>query len=128
LFRRIKDENGELWVTGKELSTHLGYKEEDAVSRIYNRHKSFFIDGRDTVDIKLMSTDGKEYDTRIFSVNCFHFESSCITSVKEKLFMAIVDNMNYIVIRYGKHLLTGNRKNLNRPIYHKNGLPQRTAT
>jgi hypothetical protein len=51
----------------RELATHLGYADIDSVSKIYERHQTFFIDGRDSVTFKLKSTDGKEYDTRCYS-------------------------------------------------------------
>ena len=61
------DEKGDKWVRSKEIANHPGYANEDAIHVIYNRHRGFFIEGKDSVTIKLIATDGKEYETRVFS-------------------------------------------------------------
>lgn len=61
------DEKGEKWIRSRELAIHLGYEHERSVNTIYSRHSSFFIDGKDSTDINLMSVDGKERPIRVFS-------------------------------------------------------------
>lgn len=63
----IVDEEGEKWIRGEEMRKHLGYEDKDSITKIYNRHKDFFIEGKDSVTVKLTATDGKEYETRAFS-------------------------------------------------------------
>lgn len=63
----IVDIEGNKWVRSQEISYHLGYARSDAVTQIYNKHKDWFQDGKDTVILKTRATDGKEYETRCFS-------------------------------------------------------------
>ena len=63
----LVDEKGEKWVRSIEIAHHLGYLNADAIMQIYSRHQDFFIEGKDSVAIKLMATDMKEYETRVFS-------------------------------------------------------------
>lgn len=65
----IIDHNGGKWLTAEQLGLALGFSEKrarDGVNNLYNRHIDEFSDG-DSVTIKLMATDGKAYNTRIFS-------------------------------------------------------------
>lgn len=65
----IIDHNGGKWLTAEQLGLALGFSEKrarDGVNNLYNRHIDEFSDG-DSVTIKLMATDGKLYNTRIFS-------------------------------------------------------------
>ncbi len=56
------------WVDGEEVGRHLGYQNPSVSIRgLYNRNKDAFIEGEDSVRIKLIRTDGKQYQTRVFS-------------------------------------------------------------
>jgi len=55
------------WVTARELAQQLGYNKRQSVTDIYNAHKNFFIEEKDSVVLNLRTTDGKKYDTRCFS-------------------------------------------------------------
>ena len=67
----IIDHDGGKWLTAEQLGLALGFSEKrarDGVNNLYNRHIDEFSDG-DSVTIKLMATDGKHYNTRIFSLS-----------------------------------------------------------
>jgi len=87
---QLVDEQGEKWVRQRELAIHLGYEGEQSVGTIYSRHSSDF-DERDSVVIKLMSTDSKEYGTRIFSFRgclkvCRHSDMPAANKVMDQLY------------------------------------------
>lgn len=65
----IIDHNGSKWLAAEQLGLALGFSEKrarDGVNNLYNRHIDEFSE-QDSVTIKLMATDGKAYNTRIFS-------------------------------------------------------------
>lgn len=62
------------WLTAEDVGRCLGYgkgKERQGITNAFNRHIDEFSE-EDSVVIKLMTTDGKSYNTRIFS------ETGCI--------------------------------------------------
>ena len=63
----LVDEQGEKWVTSRELSKHLGYGRPDAVTQIYNEHRSFFRNVEDVTTLDIRGVDGKEREVRVFS-------------------------------------------------------------
>jgi putative phage anti-repressor protein len=71
---RLIEKDGERWLTARDLGLCLGYNEansKDGIIKLYNRHLDEFTD-KDSVTVKLTATDGKAYDTRIFSPGgCF---------------------------------------------------------
>lgn len=65
----IIDHDGGKWLTAEQLGLALGFSDKrarDGVNNLYNRHIDEFQE-KDSVTIKLMATDGKYYNTRIFS-------------------------------------------------------------
>lgn len=65
----IIDHAGRKWLTAVDAGRALGYGHERAstsINTLYSRHADEFTEA-DSVDIKLVSTDGKTYMKRIFS-------------------------------------------------------------
>ncbi|WP_304672583.1 BRO family protein [Neisseria bergeri] len=65
----IIDHQGRFWLTAEDVGRCLGYgqgNERDGITRVYNRHIDEFL-SEDSVTVKLTATDGKGYDTRVFS-------------------------------------------------------------
>lgn len=65
----IIDHNGGKWLTAEQLGLALGFSQSnarDGVGRLYRRHIDEFSE-KDSVTVKLTATDGKAYETRIFS-------------------------------------------------------------
>lgn len=57
------------WLTAEDVGRCLGYaigNERDGIIRAYNRHDDEFSE-EDSVTVKLTATDGKSYNTRVFS-------------------------------------------------------------
>ena len=71
----IIDHANQRWLTAEEVGLCLGYNVANArqgIINLYNRHLDRF-DASDSVEIKLISTDSKEYRKRVFSL------AGCIT-------------------------------------------------
>lgn len=65
------EKNNQFWLASRELSKGLGYADDKSVTKIYNRHKDEFT--KEMADgVKLTSTDGKSYETLIFSPRGCH--------------------------------------------------------
>ena len=67
----IIDHNGQKWLTAEQLGLALGFtnnRARDGINNLYRRHADEFSE-EDSVTIKLMATDGKNYDTRVFSLS-----------------------------------------------------------
>ncbi len=65
----IIDYDGGKWLTAEQLGLALGFSKtnaRDGVGRLYRRHVDEFSE-KDSVTVKLTATDGKAYETRIFS-------------------------------------------------------------
>ena len=65
----IIEHQGRKWLTAEQAGRALGYNPEragDSVNNLLGRHHDEFTE-LDSVDIKLMSTDGKLYSKRVFS-------------------------------------------------------------
>ena len=65
----VIDHNGGKWLTAEQLGLALGFSKSnarDGVGRLYRRHIDEFSE-QDSVTVKLTATDGKSYETRIFS-------------------------------------------------------------
>ena len=61
--------NNRYWLTAEDVGRCLGYaagKERQGITKVFNRHIDEF-SAEDSVVIKLMTTDGKAYNTRVFS-------------------------------------------------------------
>ena len=61
--------NNRYWLTAEDVGRCLGYaagKERQGITNVFNRHIDEFSE-EDSVVIKLMTTDGKAYNTRVFS-------------------------------------------------------------
>jgi len=61
--------NNRYWLTAEDVGCCLGYaagKERQGITNVFNRHIDEFSE-EDSVVIKLMTTDGKAYNTRVFS-------------------------------------------------------------
>ena len=60
------DKDNDIFATRDQIGTALGYSESNiAISKIHNRHEDRFV-GK-TVLTKLVSTDGKAYETTLYS-------------------------------------------------------------
>lgn len=67
LSLEVRDTDGQLWLTADQLGTALGYSNSrDSVNRLFLRNRDEFTEDM-SVTVKLTATDGKEYDTRVFS-------------------------------------------------------------
>ena len=65
----IHDHQNQFWLTAEDVGRCLGYgqgNERQGITRVYNRHIDEFLP-EDSVVVKLTTTDGKSYDTRVFS-------------------------------------------------------------
>ena len=65
---QLIEKDGSRWLTARDLGLCLGYSEANArqgILKVYERHLDEFTD-KDSTVIKLISTDGKAHDTRIF--------------------------------------------------------------
>ena len=86
----IIDHDGGKWLTAEQLGLALGFsanRARDGVNNLYNRHIDEFSDG-DSVTIKLMATDGKHYNTRIFSLSGCNLLSFFANTPNAKAFRA----------------------------------------
>lgn len=77
----VIERNGEIWFKASEIAQALGYKNEDAVSRIYRRNADEFTDRMtQTIDanslkvgkVNLTAPENKELAIRIFSLRGAH--------------------------------------------------------
>lgn len=86
----IIDHNGQKWLTAEQLGLALGFssnRARDGINNLYNRHRDEFSDD-DSVTIKLMATDGKQYDTRVFSLSGCNLISFFANTPRAKEFRA----------------------------------------
>ena len=87
---QLIEKDGSRWLTARDLGLCLGYNEANArqgILNLYNRHVDEFTE-KDSVVIKLISTDGKAYDTRIFSPSGCHLLSFFASTTRAKDFRA----------------------------------------
>ena len=62
----IIDHNGEGWLTGDDIGKALEYSQpRDSIQNIFERNREVLEEY--SVTIKLMATDGKQYDTRVYN-------------------------------------------------------------
>jgi len=62
----VIDHNQERWMTGEDIGLALEYSEpRKSINNLFDRFKDELEEY--SVDIKLMSTDGKQYDTRVYN-------------------------------------------------------------
>jgi len=59
------ERDGELWFTAKDIARGLGYPDARRINDLYNRNKDELEEF--SVVCKLQTTDGKSYNTRVFS-------------------------------------------------------------
>ena len=87
---QLIEKDGNRWLTARDLGLCLGYNEGNArqgILNLYNRHLDEFTEQDSTV-IKLMTVDGKERDTRIFSPSGCHLLSFFASTTRAKDFRA----------------------------------------
>lgn len=87
---QLIEKDGQRWLTARDLGLCLGYSEANArqgILKVYERHLDEFTE-QDSVVIKLISTDGKAYDTRIFSPSGCHLLSFFANTGRAKDFRA----------------------------------------
>lgn len=70
----VDNGDNQIWVTAKQLAEALGYSDDRAVSRIYNKHSDEFTSSMTEVVESTTSTDfkGLLVKTRIFSLRGCH--------------------------------------------------------
>ena len=62
----IIDQNGEGWMIGEEIGKALEYSEpRKSINNLFDRYRDELEEY--SVDIKLVATDGKQYDTRVYN-------------------------------------------------------------
>lgn len=87
---RLIEKDGLRWLTARDLGMCLGYNEanaKDGIIKLYNRHIDEFT-AEDSVTVKLTATDGKAYNTRIFSPSGCHLLSFFANTKRAKDFRA----------------------------------------
>ena len=89
----IDQNDGQIWLTSRELGQALGYSREDAVNKIYERNADEFT-GKMTCNVKL-TLQGQARETRIFSLRGCHlvamFSRTAIAKVFRKWVLDILD-------------------------------------
>ena len=61
-----KDEHGQIWMTREQIGKALGYADpQKAIDNLHSRNKDRL--DKFSVILKLRATDGKSYDTRVYS-------------------------------------------------------------
>lgn len=67
-----RDDNGELYMTAKQIGICLGYANpQKAMDNIYSRYKDQVEEN--SVTLKLRATDGKSYKTRVYNEEGIYF-------------------------------------------------------
>lgn len=62
----VVDHDGQQWLTGEQIGEALEYrKPRKSINEIYRRHAAELSDY--SVDLKVRSTDGKAYETRVYN-------------------------------------------------------------
>jgi prophage antirepressor-like protein len=62
----VVDQDGEGWMIGEDIGKALGYSEpRKSINNLFDRYREELEEY--SVDIKLMATDGKQYDTRVYN-------------------------------------------------------------
>ena len=70
ILNPISQNDGQIWLTSRELGEALGYAREDAVNKVYERNADEFTN-KMTCNVKL-TLKGQARETRIFSLRGCH--------------------------------------------------------
>jgi prophage antirepressor-like protein len=83
------EQNDEFWMTAKTIGEFLGYATpRESILKIYQRHQDVLKEF--SVEVKLTSTDGKVYDTRIFNEEGIYLFSMYANTKKARAFQISV--------------------------------------
>jgi prophage antirepressor-like protein len=87
--------NNQPWLSARQISTFLGYKDQSSVNRIFSRNQDEFTNDMST-SVNLTDLNGNEKTTRIFSLRGAHlvaiFARTPIAKTFRKWLLDILDN------------------------------------
>lgn len=63
----FSERSGEWWAAGEDVAEALGYSSRKQVLKVFERHSAEFLPS-ETATVDLTATDGKVYQTRVFSL------------------------------------------------------------
>lgn len=89
---RYIEHEGQYWFTGEDIGTELGYEyPRESITKIFERNRGELEPF--TVEVKLTSTDGKAYDTRVYNEEGVYIISMLARTDKARDFRVRVAGM-----------------------------------